>query len=223
MPIQKITKIVSYKERVCDVLKRAITRNELKGGEMINERALSEQFGISRTPIREALKSLESEGWIESSPFRGTWVKQIDPEDIREIYQMRLALEPLAAELAIRQATDRERRKLMQLAAQQVADTGLSDTIRFTQADMEFHLYLARLSGNAILLKTLSGFMDLMSWYLVQTIRRVQPCSVPMQEHEAIAAAVCRGDVSAARRASEEHIRRGYETAVQNIKQTKEG
>jgi DNA-binding GntR family transcriptional regulator len=217
MKFQKIEKDLSYKDRIYNALKEAIITNDLKAGQMINERSLSEQFGISRTPIREALKSLENDGWIATEPFCGTWVKKIETKDLTDIFQMRLALEPLAIELAMKNIINSEEKELTTIVQNQIHASSKMNPLEFTKADLEFHLFINHLSGNALLIKTLSGFMDFMSRYLIQTIRRVQPYDIPLQEHQAILDGILQKDVAAAKEAVTLHIQRAYITATENI------
>lgn len=213
MKLNRIPKMVSYKEKVYDVLKEAIITNELKQNEMINERTLATKLGISRTPIREALHLLENEGWIMTEPCKGTWVKEVTLQDIAEIYQMRLALEPLAVELAIHRIDDSAYKVLTQLFEKQSKIDLRVDDKTFTDMDMDFHLYIAEISGNQRLMQEMSSFMTIMSMYVIRTIRRAQPYSVPIGEHAAILDAMLQQDIRAAKEAVRKHINRAYYTA----------
>ena len=217
MKIETLSKNFSYKERVYQILKKAIIRNELKAGTMLNERQLAKEFGVSRTPVREALKSLEQDGWIESEAFCGTWVKKIHPKEIEDICQIRLALEPLAVELAMKPMSVFEEKNLIQMVCHPVAVGKQIDVVQFTEMDMQFHLYLCQLSGNDLLVKTLRGYIDFMSRYLIQTIRRVQPYAVPLEEHRAILMAMQHGNIEQAKSAVVLHLQHAIKTAVANI------
>lgn len=225
MGLNQISKVVSYKEKVYDELKQAILRNDLKSGELLNERALADSLGISRTPVREALQLLEKEGWVETEPCKGTWVRHITGKDIAEIYQMRLIMEPLAIDLAIQTMGEEEMHKLQAiLNSQKVLNNRIVnqefsniENKNFTDRDMEFHLYLAQLSGNRLLYQTMNSFMDIMSRYLLQTIRVKQPYSVPISEHEEILNAILQRNSVAAQNAVIEHIKRAYNTAIETM------
>lgn len=217
MQLNQIPKMVSYKEHVYNQLKEAIIRNDLKSGEMLNERILSAKFGISRTPIREALQWLERDGWVETEPCRGTWVRSVTIKNIEEIYQMRLVLEALAVELAINRIGEKEIQELSDLVELQVKINGTVDHKVFTDTDLEFHLYIAKLSGNQLLIKTLSGFMDVMSMYLIRTIRKTQPYSIPIAEHKEILKAMIEKNIPVAKNAVMQHIENAYNSAKENI------
>lgn len=221
MNIKQIPKMISYKEKVYHELKQAIINNELKQGEMLNERTLAVKLGISRTPIREALHLLENEGWVETEPCRGTWVKEITEKDVSEVYQMRTALETLAVELAIEQISDEQNRGIMQILKQQLDFDTDMDVNTFTTADMDFHLYIAKISGNRRLFQSMESFMDIMNMYVIRTIRRTQPYSVPIREHAIILNAILQKDVALAKEAVIGHIARARVTAIENLTKIK--
>jgi DNA-binding GntR family transcriptional regulator len=83
-----------------EAIKNLLLSGELGPGEALSERALSEQFGVSRTPVREAICMLANDGLLEIVPMRGTFVKQLSVDDLRGIHELRLALEGMAASLA---------------------------------------------------------------------------------------------------------------------------
>src|SRR5690625_3011319 len=87
--------------KVCSVLRKAILKGELKAGERLVQTELAEAIGVSRMPIREALRTLETEGLIVMEPHKGAIVRSISIEDIKEIYELRLALEPLALQKSV--------------------------------------------------------------------------------------------------------------------------
>lgn len=217
MQLNQIPKMISYKERVYDELKQAIIKNELKSGEILNERHLAVTLGISRTPVREALQWLEREGWVETEPCKGAWVRRFTDQDIADIYQIRRVMEPLAIALAVPRMGAAEDRHLSELLERQKCATKVVDHKTFTDMDLEFHLYFAKISGNRLLYESLSALMERMSMYLIHTIRRTQPYSVPIAEHMKILNAVLQRDTTAGQSAIVEHIDRAYVTAVENL------
>lgn len=221
MQLNQIPKMISYKEKVYNQLKQAIIKNELKPGEVLNERFLADKLGISRTPIREALHYLESEGWVETEPCRGTWVRRITINDIEELYQMRRGLESLAVELAIQSMDEdgiQDLEKMVQKLS--VLDLNLDHKI-FVDMDTEFHLYLAKISRNGLLYQSMNGLMDMMAMYVIQNmIRKTDPYSIPIKEHIEILNMMLNKDVDAAKLAVVKHINRAYSAATENIRMT---
>ena len=93
-------------ELVVDAIERSILRGEIEAGQHLAERELAEQLGVSKTPVREALKELGRRGLVVSVPYRGAHVRAVDPEQARNIYSVRLLLEPEAVRLATPEQTD---------------------------------------------------------------------------------------------------------------------
>lgn len=219
MELKKLRKMISYKEKVYNELKQAIINNELAPGEALNERRLADSLGISRTPIREALQWLERDGWVESEPCRGTWVREISGADIDELYQMRLALEPMAAELAASYISEAEREGLKTIVEELNKQPLNIKHQDFVNMDIEFHLYLAKISGNRLLYHSLNGLMEMMAMYSIQNmIRKTDPYQVPIGEHIDILMAIVNRDSLGAKAAAKKHITRAYAVAAKNLK-----
>lgn len=126
--------------------REAIISGALQPGVMLGEQQVADQYGTSKMPVREALHQLCQDGYLVSYPRRGYVVSNITEEDFREIQQVRLPLELLAAELVIRQASDEDIRRLYDIIRQ---GTGPEHTLGEVHAsNSSFHLELARLSGN---------------------------------------------------------------------------
>ena len=102
-------------EMVCESLRNAISQGVLKPGERIMEIQLAEELGISRTPIREAMRKLEQEGYVVMMPRRGTYISTISIRDINDIFEIRSALEALSNGLAAERITDEELAELKEL------------------------------------------------------------------------------------------------------------
>jgi len=151
----------------------AIVANQLKPGDRVSEYKVAEWLKISRTPAREAIRQLVSEGLLESVPGRGVVVITLDRDDIRELFEMREALEGLAARtVAARSPSPGEIRDLRSVAAALTSlikelDASRKPVLdekqmeRFEVADLAFHTYIMKLAGNQRSLKTLAGIRQL--------------------------------------------------------------
>ena len=150
-------------------IQRKISTRELRAGEPVSDVTISKELGISRTPAREAIRQLVSEGLLESVPGRGVVVITLDRDDIRELFEMREALEGLAARtVAGRSPSAGEIRDLRSIASALTAlikelDASRKPVLdekqmeRFEVADLAFHTYIMKLAGNQRSLKTLAG------------------------------------------------------------------
>lgn len=150
-------------QRVYEEIKEAIINNTIKPGTMIQERILAEKLGVSRTPVREALRRLNSEGLIELIPGKGATITKITIEDIREIMQVREPLECLAVKLAAERIQPQDIKYLEEMIANWDKEINCSDQINFqslSTRDIAFHEYLVEIAGNKRLANILSMLRD---------------------------------------------------------------
>ena len=148
----------SLTEQVFRALKSEILRSELQPGSVVIEGELADRFGVSKTPIREALRLLVQDGWIEVMPRRGYLVRPIGLDDLREVYELRRIIESGVVRKVIEQMNTGTVDILRSLIEQQ-ADAG--DSIEASiEASRDFHLSLARLTGNERLVRGLAALLD---------------------------------------------------------------
>ena len=144
----------NLRDQIYDILKNMIVLREIKPGEKINEERLAQQTGVSRTPIREALCRLENEKIVKMVPRRGAYVRQQSPETVREVLEVREALEGMVSRLATRHMEERLLEKLRKCLDQIAA---IPDEARYltkyTHADVQFHTLLLEASRNRMLQK----------------------------------------------------------------------
>lgn len=218
MVLNQLEKAVSYKEKVYDELKSAIIALRLKPGEALNERSLADTLGISRTPVREALQRLENEGLVVTEPWKGTRVKEITAEDIEEVFQLRLALEPLAVELAIHNMSDGDDAVIEQLHNEQRRHWENYDADEFIKADMKLHTFLVNLSGNKRLIQIIGNLIDSMRRLGISAIQTEERCRETMEEHSALIKALKERDLPQARQAMTYHVLRTRATVYRLLK-----
>jgi DNA-binding GntR family transcriptional regulator len=198
--------IRSVVDQVHDVLLERIVSGELAPGSKLRQEALAEELGVSRTPLREALARLVSEGLVDFAPNRGATVSQRDFTDMEEAWRARIVLEPGAARLAAerRDADALARMREIVRRQREVAD----DVTASFELNREFHLTLVAASGNP----HLSQFAELL-WlsrigipiFARQARDRAQILSWA-DDHEAIVAAVEAGKGGEAERLTRDHI-----------------
>ena len=147
-PHLKFNKNQTLRESIVDALRSSIMHGDLKPGSKISEPALALQYGISRTPVREALRQLDSEGFLRVTPRRGARVAPITERDVCEFYEIKAELEGYAARLATEHITDRELNKMEQLNSQMESYFQKGDHKRVFRLHNEFHEVFQRASGN---------------------------------------------------------------------------
>jgi len=144
-------KNISIREQTVDALREAILTGELKPGQALIEMDLSKQLGVSRAPVREALRILNSEGLVETIPYHGTTVGRLTKNDIEEIYSMRILLETFAVERIISMNNNEHVDRLMDLY-QQMVDAGENNDLKtVNEIDRDFHDALISMSQHHLL------------------------------------------------------------------------
>ncbi len=192
-----------------------IEERVLKPGDRLREADLAEEFGVSRTPIREGLKRLEAQGLAVHEPNRGMVIPTLDHGQINEVYFMREVLEGTAAGLAARHASEPEIEILQDLVnadRQRIAD---EDSL--VRSNREFHRRLFLASHNRYLVDHIEHLrlsLILMSGTSLDTPERRETA---VEEHAAIVNAIEKGDCEAAEAAARQHISHAHKTRLQQI------
>ncbi len=185
------------KSEVYAITKKAIIAGELTPGSIINENDLASQFGVSRTPVREALLMLGLEGLVESLPRAGYRITQITIRDVQEAFHLREILEVDAIRLAAARITERD------LAILEEKKQGIPPEIN-PGYNRDFHLTIARASGNMRLARLVEQLLDEMERMIIYDPQIAGP-AVP-DEHEAIIEGLRHRDPQAAQEAMRHHI-----------------
>ncbi len=198
---------ISYSERVADLIKSRIRSRKLRPGETISELSLAEECGISRSPVREALHMLESEGFLMSNPKRGKCVTVLTPQKIRDSYELSALLEAGAAANAANNLPESVRNKLKSIMAA-MKDSGSDSANIDYQASLSsaFHETVLSLSDNEMLHVFASRFSRVISKYLLyQEWRSIYTSAEQYQRHKEIYDALLSGDPETIRTAVCKH------------------
>jgi len=201
----------SLSQRVAEELRRAILTNRRRPGDRLIEDRLSEELGVSRIPIREALRVLAGEGLVDVQPRRGASVADVSPEVARDLVEVRATLEGLNARLAARhhdRAIVEELRRVLKEGNRAARSKNVDDLVRLNG---EFHDKLAEAGRNSILwdiMRTLRERTSLV--FAANTARRAEQ---DWDEHSKILAAVIDGDEDLASTLATRHVHRAAEAA----------
>lgn len=190
-------------------LKESIYRGRLRPGQRIVERDLARRMGVSRIPLRESLRRLESEGLVRSVPNTATFIEDFSPADILEIYSMRQLLEPQASFLAARQADAGLIDRLKRLCDQMIRDTQSGNIAQLDRTDYQFHLAIVVGSGHKRLLRAYeSAHIRIVGPQVDFAHLLSMPADTTAREHLAIVQCLEAHDADSARRIALEHVRR---------------
>lgn len=193
MPIERRTLHGEVASRVRDM----IIEGRLAPGQRVNEVALGQMLGVSRTPLREAIKTLASEGLVEMVPARGAVVRTLTLQDLADSMGVLKALEQLAARLICQGGPDAALAELAGVHAAMMERYAARDRLAYFKLNQEFHSALARLSGNAVLATLHTQLQSRMRRIRFIGHEGPEKWAAAVAEHEQMAAALARRDAEA--------------------------
>jgi DNA-binding GntR family transcriptional regulator len=186
-------------------LRAAIQEGSIQPGERLREVELAERLGVSRTPVREALKRLEAEGLVALAPRRGLVVAQLDQQQVHELYALREVLEGAAAAFAARHASEYEIEALQDLVRRH-EEAGRS-TEQLVEINRHFHQTIYRAARNRYLLEALSSLQGSLALLRETTYSAAGRPAAALGEHREIARAIRWRDAASAEEVARRHIR----------------
>lgn len=208
MSTDPIARSALYQE-VAERLRSRIFAHELAPGAWIDEQALAESFGISRTPMREALKVLAAEGLVTLRPRRGCYVTEVTERDLDEIFPVLALLEGRCAYEAARKARGPELKRLEALHDRLERAGAAGEADAYFQANQDFHLALQELAGNRWLMQAIEDMRKVLKLIRRHSLQREGRIAESLEEHRAIMAGIRAGDPEAAEQAMRRHLTQG--------------
>ncbi|WP_422486756.1 GntR family transcriptional regulator [Gudongella sp. DL1XJH-153] len=207
MALEKLKTKGTLSDKAYEALKENILSLDLKPGEVLLEDSLSDMLGISRTPIREALKKLSYEGLVSYLNGRGTYVTELNTEYFLNIYDIRLSLETLSIRLACKNKTDDDILQLRNLIKKQneIVNKDVLDNRYYLEIDTKIHMTIARISRNDVLIKYLNEIYESYKRYLYFTNFESRALTVT-DEHTKIINSIESGKVEDAVQSMERHL-----------------
>lgn len=202
------------REVVCESLREAIRNGALKPGERIMEIQLAEELGVSRTPVREAIRKLELEGYVVMMPRRGTYVASMSIRDINEIFEIRTALESLSNGLAADHITDEELEHLQRLLVIIGGYIKEENIEKIVETDIEFHDTIYHAARNTRLVGIISNLRDQLTRFRTLSMSYPGRLEATLEEHRLIIDAIARGDRKSASKAAERHMENSEKTLL---------
>lgn len=197
---------MSLQEDIYDRLKKSIIYGELSPGEKLSEVALAGKMKVSRTPIREAFRQLQMEGYITVESNKGAYVSKLPPEEIEEIYDIISLLEGYAAELTARRVKDSELRELRELQEQLVVSASQKKYREYIEKNTEFHHLIACLSGSKKLVKIINELRTRIYRYRLVSVTIPGYLEEYASHHEDVIDAIGKKDFLFARKYMQEHV-----------------
>ncbi len=201
------------REQVLDELRRRIVDGVYPPGSRLTEDRLAEDFGVSRNPVREALRVAVADGLVTLSPRRGATVSVPDPSSVADLFVVRVGLEPLAARLAAERVTPADVARLRALLDEAARATDAGDLARVAQLNTDLHLAVVRLSGNRWLTTVVTPLYLHVQWVFRLGAEVRAPHS--WREHIRLVDAIAAGDADGAEEAARSHVEAAARAAVE--------
>ena len=206
---------------VFNTLRQAILRGELQPGERLLEIHLANKLGVSRTPIREAIRKLELEGLVIMIPRKGAVVAEITEKSLRDVLEVRRALEELAVKLACEKIQADEIEELKVAAKEFEKALGTGDVTVYAEADVKFHDIIYRTTDNQRLIQLLYNLREQMYRYRVEYLKREEVHETLLTEHQHIIEMIEKQDEERAVEAVCKHIDNQVATVADTIRTKK--
>ncbi len=203
---------------VFNALRRAILRGELKPGERLMEIQLANKLGVSRTPIREAIRKLELEGLVLMVPRKGAEVAEITEKNLRDVLEVRCALEELAVQLACDRIDPERMQQLLDAAAHFRDILGTADITELGEADEAFHDVIFQATDNRRLIQLLNNLREQMYRYRIEYLKKKECYPQLLEEHAAIIQAIREHDKAKATEITVQHINNQVDTVVDTLR-----
>ena len=203
---------------VFNTLRQAILRGEMEPGERLMEIQLAQKLGVSRTPIREAIRKLELEGLVIMIPRKGAEVAHITEKDMRDVLEVRATLEELVVALACKNVTEDKLSELR--AANKLFESAIvsKDVVNIVDADVHFHDIIYTMTDNARLIQIINNLREQMYRYRVEYLKREEAYPQLIAEHAAIIEYISKGEKKAATDVMCKHIDNQVTTVIDVIR-----
>ena len=209
----KIEPLGAVRERVLGALRQEIIAGSLRPGDRLVERELAERFGVSRVPVREAIRALVAEGFVLFETPRRTVVRPLSPTDVIELFELREALEVYAAGLAAARATPEDLAELRELLTRAAIATEAGDAETITDINTGFHDRLLAMAGNTLLISVMEPVAGRLQWLT----RRNEEWPQLLTEHQELYDAIASGDPERARTHALHHVQANYRSTVRRL------
>jgi DNA-binding GntR family transcriptional regulator len=208
-------------DQVYEILRDSILRQELPPGERLELDELQDRLGVSRTPVKEALKQLATERLVEIVPRRGTYVAELSAQEIAERFDVRQILELGAAERVVAGLSEADLEHIQQLHSEMLdlvePNGGISDYFRYLDLDVEFHRAILRIAGNNQLVETYDELNLKLQMAKVFYLDRNKRVDVVNGEHSRILQALETRDVDTLKEAIRDHVQGSKEFVVPRV------
>ncbi|NLE26481.1 MAG: GntR family transcriptional regulator, partial [Clostridiaceae bacterium] len=202
---------------IFETLRKAIVSGDIKPGERLMEVSLADQMGVSRTPVREAIRRLEAEGLVTMTPRKGTHVSELSVKDIMDVLEVRTVLDKLATDLAAKRMQPAQLKSLESVHKQYISCVERENMEGAVKKDVEFHDLIYAASGNPRLVAVAGSLREHIYRFRVIYMSGSLIAENVLNEHEEILTALKEAQNNIASNLAEKHIRNQMETIIKTV------
>lgn len=210
-------KVKTIRGQVYQILRDDICAGKYDPGFWLQEKELAEALGVSRSPVREALRQLVADGLVIEVPNKGVFVKEFTLRDIDEIFDMRVMLESYGIQKSRRNLTAVRRQRLFELLETLEKSCAAGDMEHYVQADEELHIRIVELGGNSLVESTYDRVRSMNQQFRVLSLTSHQRFEESMEEHRRLIHALAVGDVAVAEEAMRVHLELARRTIKEQL------
>ena len=214
-----LNQYLPLRDVVFNTLREAILRGDLEPGERLMEKQLADSMGVSRTPIREAIRKLELEGLVVMIPRKGAQVAEMTEKDIEDVLEVRAALEALAVRLACEKMSTEELEELRNVMKEFQQAAERKDVYGMVDKDVEFHDIIFKSTQNEKLIQIVNNLREQIYRFRVAYLRRFNRYKIIQQEHQEILQVIEKNQVEEAERVATIHIQNQEKAVIQLIRE----
>lgn len=209
------------RELVFESLREAIIQGRLKPGERLMEMQLADEMGVSRTPVREAIRKLELEGFVVMIPRKGAYVSGISVKDIVDVFEVRAALEALAAGLAAERITDEELEELERSLVQTTEISDKDNIGAIVENDTNFHDLIYKACRNERLVQIITHLKEQIQRFRTTSLSQPGRLRDALVEHRAIVEAISDRNIEMSQNLAREHIENAEQSLLNAMREAK--
>jgi len=202
-------------QEVVDQVREMIRRGQLVKGQKVDERFLCESMGVSRTPVRESLRILHSEGLIDLVPHRGAFVREPPIEEIKDMFEVMSLLEGMCARVATQKMTEKDLKKIEALHQKLEGHYGKRDHESYLDTNNVLHTFIQELSGNKTLNEVITGLRQKILLYRHRQLYHQNRFEESIQEHRDILEAFRMKDAARAEASMKRHLMKQCEALIE--------
>lgn len=215
----ELNEYLPLRDVVFQTLRKAIITGEFAPGERLMEISLANMLGVSRTPVREAIRKLELEGLVIMIPRKGAQVAKITEKNLRDVIEVRIVLEEFAASLACERITKEGRQNLQNLHDKFVESVSTNDILQIAEKDEQFHDGIFHAANNDRLVTIINNLREQFYRYRLEYVKDISSHYTLITEHKALMEAIFAGNNVRAKQLMREHLLHQQDAVISTIKE----